>query len=92
VCFVNRNVFIYIFTTINLKTIIMKTINDEITLTNVIDKLNIWIGDVQFDLTEDWNEEKPLMQQQLQQLLVAKANLELIKETGGQILSSSISK
>lgn len=70
----------------------MKTINDEITLTNVIDKLNIWIGDVQFDLTEDWNEEKPLMQQQLQQLLVAKANLELIKETGGQILNSSISK
>ena len=70
----------------------MKTINDEITLTNVIDKLNIWIGDVQFDLTEDWNEEKPLMQQQLQQLLVAKANLELIKETGGQILSSSIPK
>jgi len=70
----------------------MKTINDEITLTNVIDKLNIWIGDVQFDLTEDWNEEKTLMQQQLQQLLVAKANLELIKETGGQILSSSISK
>lgn len=70
----------------------MKTINDEITLTNVIDKLNIWIGDVQFDLTEDWNEEKHLMQQQLQQLLVAKANLELIKETGGQILSSSIPK
>jgi hypothetical protein len=70
----------------------MKTINDKITLTNVIDKLNIWIGDVQFDLTEDWNEEKNLMQQQLQQLLVAKANLELIKETGGQILSSSISK
>ena len=70
----------------------MKTINDKITLTNVIDKLNIWIGDVQFDLTEDWNEEKTLMQQQLQQLLVAKANLELIKETGGQILSSSISK
>ena len=70
----------------------MKTINDEITLTNVIDKLNVWISDVQFDLTEDWNEEKHLMQQQLQQLLVAKANLELIKETGGQILSSSISK
>ena len=75
-----------------MRTIIMKTINDKITLTNVIDKLNIWIGDVQFDLTEDWNEEKTLMQQQLQQLLVAKANLELIKETGGQILSSSISK
>jgi|GEM_PF-4506961 len=70
----------------------MKTINDKITLTNVIDKLNIWIGDVQFDLTEEWNEEKTLMQQQLQQLLVAKAALELIKETGGQILSSSISK
>lgn len=70
----------------------MKTTNDEITLTNIINKLNIWIGDVQFDLTEDWNEEKTLMQQQLQQLLVAKSNLELIKKTGGQILSSSISK
>ena len=70
----------------------MKSLNDVITLTDVIDKLNTWIGDVQFDLTEDWNEEKALMQQQLQQLLVAKANLELIKETGGQILSSSISK
>ena len=52
----------------------MKSLNDVITLTDVIDKLNTW------------------MQQQLQQLLVAKANLELIKETGGQILSSSISK
>lgn len=70
----------------------MKTTNDEITLTNIINKLNIWIGDVQFDLTEDWNEEKTLMKQQLQQLLVAKSNLELIKKTGGQILSSSISK
>ena len=70
----------------------MKSLNDEITLTNILNKLNIWIGNVQFDLTEDWNEEKALMQQQLQQLLVAKANLELIKETGGQILSSSISK
>lgn len=70
----------------------MKSLNDVITLTDVIDKLNTWIGDVQFDLTEDWNEEKPLMQQQLQQLLVAKSNLELIKQTGGQILSSSISK
>ena len=36
----------------------MKTINDEITLTNVIDKLNVWISDVQFDLTEDWNSRK----------------------------------
>ena len=70
----------------------MKTLNEEITLTSIVDKLNIWINDVQFDLTQDWNEEKPLMQQQLQQLLIAKSNLELIKETGGQILSSSISK
>ena len=70
----------------------METINEEITLTSIVDKLNIWISDVQFDLTENWNEDKPLMEQQLQQLLIAKSNLELIKETGGQILSSSISK
>jgi hypothetical protein len=64
----------------------------EITLTETIQQMDVWIGDIQFDLQQDWNEEKPLMQIQLQQLLTAKANLELILKTGGQILSSSIPK
>jgi hypothetical protein len=38
------------------------------------------------------NEEKELMSIQLQNLLIAKANLELILQTGNQIFKSSISK
>ena len=57
-----------------------------------IEKLEIWIEDVQFDLTQDWNEEKELMLVQLQQLIIAKSNLELILKTGNQILRSSIPK
>jgi len=64
----------------------------DITLSETIEQMDIWITDIQFDLQQDWNEEKELMQIQLQQLLTAKANLELILKTGGQILSSSISK
>lgn len=64
----------------------------DISLTETIEQMGIWIEDIQFDLQQDWNEEKPLMQIQLQQLLTAKANLELILKTGGQILSSSIPK
>ena len=59
-------------------------------LTEIIEQMDIWIIDIQSDLQEDWNEEKPLMQIQLQQLLTAKANLEAILKTGGQILNSSI--
>ena len=61
-------------------------------LTETIEQMDIWIIDVQSDLQEDWNEEKPLMQIQLQQLLIAKANLEAILKSGGQILNSSIPK
>jgi len=64
----------------------------DLTLTQTIKQLEIWIENVQFDCTEDWNEEKELMMVQLQQLIIAKSNLELILQTGGQILSSSISK
>jgi len=42
----------------------------------MIEKLEIWIEDVQFDLTQDWNEEKELMLVQLQQLIIAKSNLD----------------
>ena len=33
----------------------------EITLTETIQQMDVWIGDIQFDLQQDWNEEKPLM-------------------------------
>ena len=63
-----------------------------ITFTDIIEQLDENILNVQFDLQEDWNEEKELMFIQLQQLIIAKANLELILQTGGQIFDSSISK
>lgn len=65
---------------------------ENLTLTQTIQQLSIWIEDVQHDITQDWNEEKELMMVQLQQLIIAKSNLELILKTGGQILSSSIPK
>ena len=65
---------------------------ENLTLTQMIEKLEIWIEDVQFDLTQDWNEEKELMMVQLQQLIIAKSNLELILKTGNQIFCSSIPK
>ena len=63
---------------------------ENLTLTQTIEQLEIWIEDVQFDLTQDWNEEKELMLVQLQQLIIAKSNLELILKTGNQIFCSSI--
>ena len=65
---------------------------DLITLTKTIEQLNEWIISTTFDLQQDWNEEKELMSIQLQNLLIAKANLEMILKTGGQILSSAIRK
>jgi ATP-dependent protease HslVU (ClpYQ) peptidase subunit len=62
------------------------------TLTEIIEQLNWSIQNVQYDLQQEWNEDKVLMSIQLQQLLIAKANLELILQTDGQIFSSSISK
>ena len=65
---------------------------ENLTLTQTIEQLSIWIEDVQHDITKDWNEEKELMMVQLQQLIIAKSNLELILKTGNQILRSSIPK
>lgn len=62
------------------------------TLTEIIDQLNEWTIDTQSDLTKDWNEEKAEMSAQLQLLLQAKSNLELLKQTGNQIFKSSIKK
>jgi hypothetical protein len=64
----------------------------NLTLTQIIEELDIFILDTQSDLTKDWNEEKELMSIQLQNLLIAKANLELILKSGNQIFKSSISK
>jgi hypothetical protein len=64
----------------------------HLTLTEIIEELNECILNTQSDLTKDWNEEKELMSIQLQSLLIAKANLELIMQTGNQIFKSSISK
>jgi hypothetical protein len=50
-------------------------------LTEVIEKLNEWAIDTQYDLNQDWNEEKELTAIHLQMLLIAKANLEMIKQT-----------
>ena len=77
---------IYLFH--NQKQKIMK----NLTLTQIIEELDIFILDTQSDLTKDWNEEKELMSIQLQNLLIAKANLELILKTGNQIFKSSIRK
>ena len=66
------------------------TIMKNLTLTETIQQVDTWIEDVQFDLTQDWNDDKELMSVQLQQLMIAKSNLELILKTGGQILDSSI--
>lgn len=63
---------------------------ENLTLTQTIEQLSIWIEDVQHDITQDWNEEKELMMVQLQQLIIAKSNLELILKTGNQIFCSSI--
>ena len=65
---------------------------ENTTLTQTIQNIERWIEEVQFDLTQDWNEEKDLMMIQLQQLIIAKSNLEMILKTGGQILDSAISK
>ena len=64
----------------------------KITFTETLKELEIWIDNVQFDLEQEWNEEKEEMQIQLQQLLIAKANLEQVMKHGKQIFSSSITK
>ncbi len=70
----------------------MKT--ETLTFTETIEKISIWLINIEDDLSSDWIEEdeKQLMIQQHQQLLIAKANLDSIMRTGGQIFNSSISK
>jgi len=65
---------------------------NNINFTQVQKTVDEWINEVNHDLQADWNDDKQKMQIQLQNLLIVKANLENIKQTGGQIFSSSISK
>lgn len=62
------------------------------TFKEVSEAINEWIVDVNYDLQQDWNEDKQRMFIQLQNLLTIKANLENIKNLGGQIFSSAIPK
>jgi len=84
--------FCCMFTPTNKQTTKNTTIMKNLTITETIQQIDTWIEDVQFDLTQDWNDDKELMSVQLQQLMVAKSNLELILKTGGQIFDSSIQK
>ena len=67
---------------------------ESLTLTQTIEQLQIWIENCQFDLTSNWIEDsdKREMEQQLQNLLIAKANLEAVINRGGQIFQSVITK
>ena len=54
----------------------MKTQN--LTLEQIKNEIEIWITDTNFDLQQDWNEEKEKMFLQLQSLLSIKSNIENI--------------
>ena len=68
----------------------MKT--NDLTFTEIQETINTWIDDVNFDLQQDWNDDKENMFIQLQCLLSIKRNLEDINALDGQIFSSSIKK
>lgn len=64
----------------------------SLTFTEIQEQINSWIVDVNFDLQQDWNEEKEKMFIQLQSLFSIKSNMDNIEKIGGQIFSSSIKK
>mgnify|MGYP003131776987 CR=1 FL=1 len=65
---------------------------ERLTLTQIKEQLDVWIDNVNFDLTQEWCEDKSTMFIQLQNLLTIKSNIENIQNTGGQIFQSSISE
>ena len=87
------NPFIRSIFVLRLKTIKNKTPTTmKPNFTQVSESINEWIEEVNFDLKQDWNEDKESMFIQLQSLLIIKANLENIEILGGQIFRSSIKK
>jgi hypothetical protein len=86
---------VFIFAKVLTKQLTMKNtiISDKkITLTEIIEQLDIWIGDAQFDISNDLLDEteRMEMQNQIQQMLIAKANLETIENFGDKIFQMSI--
>jgi len=74
------------------KTIKKNAMKKDLTFTEIQETIETWIIDTNFDLQQDWNEEKEKMFIQLQCLLTIKSNLDNIENLGGQIFSSSIKK
>ena len=64
----------------------------DLTFTEVQQTIEKWIIDTNFDLQQDWNDDKQNMLIQLQCLLTIKSNLQSIENLAGQIFSSSIKK
>ena len=85
-----KTLYLYLCVIINQQK--QNAMNKELTFTEIQETLEHWIMETNFDLQQDWNEEKEKMQMQLQCLLVAKFSLDNIKNLGGQFFSSSIKK
>mgnify|MGYP006281093867 CR=1 FL=1 len=62
------------------------------TFTEVQEIVNEWLQEVEFDLKQDWNQDKKNMILQQQSLVNIKIELQNIKKIGGQIFQSSIKK
>ncbi len=66
----------------------------NMSLNQTIQQLETWIADCQFDLSQDWlsDQDRNEMQVQLQNLIIAKGNLDAVNSLGGQIFKSVIKK
>ena len=64
----------------------------NLTFEQIKNEIDNWINESNFDLHQDWNEDKEKMFIQLQSLLCIKSNLENIDKLGGQIFQSTIKK
>ena len=64
----------------------------DLTFTEIQETIEKWIIDTNFDLQQDWNDDKQNMLIQLQCLLIIKSNLQSVENLAGQIFSSSIKK
>lgn len=68
----------------------METTN--LTFTQIQQEIENWINETNFDLRQDWNDDKENMFIQLQSLLAIKSNMDNIEKIGGQIFRSTIKK
>ena len=78
----------------NLKPTKMKTQN-KLTLTEIVEQLNIWTDDLKWDIQNNVGDESDqvVMKMQHQQSLIAIANLEdILQDSDGQIFKSAFRK